>query len=198
LEDSEFNENEIDTASNLKGVSTVQTLETEKKPYLHRKYPATSTAKNHPSETFKTSGTTTINVSKLDVSPLPQLSENDLQHHLDEITKKLESTSIVDSEWEGRLNSIKLLHAIAITPQNKTSNSTFCTHPIFVHALSSMSLRNSIKKQFEDARSTLVKAMCDCLNAIACYSGVCTKIHFFSLFLYYFICLLSLLFLLFL
>jgi hypothetical protein len=122
------------------------------------------------------------NSSSLSVHQLPYLSEKQLQQHIDEITKKLGSISVVDSEWEERLNSIKLLHAIAITPQNELSNLFFCTHPVFINALSSSPLRNALKKQFTDARSGMIKCVCDCLGSIAYHCGV-----FFYIYTYLFI-----------
>jgi hypothetical protein len=132
---------------------------------------------------------------------LSDLSEKQLRLYLDEIQDKLNSYSIVNSKWEERLKSIKLLHSIAITPlqiDHCLNISSFCgqipsfysSHPLFISALTCnlsassttstthVPLKILLSKQFADGRSFFIKSLCECLSDIA--------ICFFSFFYFLF------------
>jgi hypothetical protein len=113
--------------------------------------------------------------SSSEVKPLLNLCEKLVQQYLDEITRKLEEISVVDSRWDERLKSIHLLHSIVITPCSNLSDktTTFSSHPVFVNAVTNTLLRSCLIKQFSDGRSSMIKSFCECIASIAYHSGVC-------------------------
>jgi hypothetical protein len=121
-----------------------------------------------PSSSSSSSSSSTANVL-----PLPYLSEKELLFHLNQISTTLNSISVKDANWTDRYNAFRLLHSIAVTPitnsnidvnDNNIINNNilyFCSHPIYLSTLSSSSFKPLLLKQFSDARSSMIKSLCD-------------------------------------
>jgi hypothetical protein len=126
------------------------------------------------------------NDSNSSINPLLNLTEKVLQQYLDEITRKLEEISVVDSKWDERLKSIQLLHSISVTTWASSDEKpqTFSSHPIFINAVTNSLLRVYLSKQFSDGRSSMIKSFCECVSSIASHAGVCSAL--FLLFIIFF------------